>query len=78
MNGIALHISHGFLAISKGLKKTKIRKPTRSLWKQPVLLEQLFEEVIKQATTQCLEHYTEEYKENLKNELFKQLTGLNI
>jgi len=77
MNGIKLYLTSIFLTISKNFKNIRVYKPTHPLWKQPTNLEQLFEEVIKQAGIKCAEHYADEYQKNLKNELLKQLTGFN-
>jgi hypothetical protein len=77
MNGITIHITSTFLTIAQNFKKIIIYKPIHFRWQKPVLLEQLLDEIVKQAATQCLEHYKDEYQENLKNELLKQLTGLN-
>jgi len=77
MNGLKLYLTSSFLTISKNFKSITIHKPTHALWKQPTSLEQLFEEIIKQAGIKCLERYSDKYQENLKNELIKQLTGFN-
>lgn len=77
MNGVTIHATSCFLKISKDFKSIKITKSNIPFWKQPNELEQLIEEIAKQAAAKCLEHDTKEYQEKLKRELLQQLTGLN-
>lgn len=75
-NGFLILINDTVLTISKGLKKISVQKPTRPIWKEKTVLDNLFEEVVSQAAKQCLSRYVDGYEENLRNELLKELMGL--